>query len=111
MGLADIVNISSDAGRTTKIGGAAYRALKHAVVAFSACLREELTLDNVRVSDVSPGPTNTGILDNTDDNVRRSILHSRTVEWMQPEDVAEAVQFVVTRRRGVCVRDIVIGPA
>jgi NADP-dependent 3-hydroxy acid dehydrogenase YdfG len=54
-GVADLVNISSVAGRVARLGSGVYNATKHAVGAFSESLRQEVTGRHVRVSLVEPG--------------------------------------------------------
>jgi len=53
--VADLVNISSVAGRTVRLGSNVYNLTKHGVGAFSESLRQEVTRRNVRVSVVEPG--------------------------------------------------------
>ena len=53
--MADLVNISSVAGRVARNGSGVYNATKHAVGAFSESLRQEVTGRHVRVSLVEPG--------------------------------------------------------
>ena len=53
--VADLVNISSVAGRETRNGSGVYNATKHGVGAFSDALRKEVTTRHVRVSLVEPG--------------------------------------------------------
>src|SRR4029077_6823666 len=48
--VADLVNISSVAGRVARNGSGVYNATKHAVGAFSESLRQELAGRHVRVS-------------------------------------------------------------
>lgn len=52
---ADLVNVSSVAGRMMRLGSGVYSATKHAVGAFSESLRQEVTGRHVRVSLVEPG--------------------------------------------------------
>ena len=53
--VADLVNISSVAGRVARSGSGVYNATKHAVGAFSEALRQEVTARHLRVSLVEPG--------------------------------------------------------
>src|SRR4029453_13171819 len=53
--VADLVNISSVAGRQVRLGSGVYNATKHGVGAFSEALRLEVTRRHVRVSLVEPG--------------------------------------------------------
>src|SRR4051794_35997542 len=58
-GVADMVNISSVAGRVARNGNGVYSLTKHGVGAFSESLRQELAKGHVRVSLVEPGATAT----------------------------------------------------
>ena len=53
--VADMVNISSVAGRVARNGSGVYNLTKHGVGAFSESLRQEVTGRHVRVSLVEPG--------------------------------------------------------
>ncbi len=57
--VADMVNISSVAGRAARNGNGVYSLTKHGIGAFSESLRQEVTRRYVRVSLVEPGATAT----------------------------------------------------
>jgi NADP-dependent 3-hydroxy acid dehydrogenase YdfG len=57
--VADLVLISSGAGRKANAGSAVYSATKHAVGALGEALRQEVTQRYVRVSLVEPGAVDT----------------------------------------------------
>ncbi len=57
--VADVVNVSSTAGRVARLNSGVYNATKFGVVAFSESLRQEVTARHVRVSIVEPGATMT----------------------------------------------------
>ena len=57
--VADLVNISSVAGRVARSGSGVYNLTKHGVGAFSESLRQELAERHVRVSLVEPGAVDT----------------------------------------------------
>src|SRR5262249_54845912 len=57
--VADLVNISSVAGRRVGVGGGVYQATKWGVGTFSEALRQEVTERRVRLSLVEPGATAT----------------------------------------------------
>ena len=63
-GVADVVNISSTAGRVARPGTAVYALTKFGVGAFSEGMRQELLGQRVRVSLVEPGTVQTEITDN-----------------------------------------------
>ncbi len=109
---ADIVNVSSVAGRVARVGSAAYNASKWAVNAFSEALRQEVTGRHLRVGLVEPGAVDTELAShNTDPDVVAALQRRfGSVERMHAEDIAEAVLFMVTRPRHVAVNEILIRP-
>ncbi|MFD5395957.1 SDR family oxidoreductase [Streptomyces sp. NPDC127097] len=58
-GVADLVTVSSVAGRVPRKDNSVYSATKHAVCSFSEALRQEVTGRQVRVGLVEPGMTST----------------------------------------------------
>lgn len=110
-GVADMVNISSVAGRVARNGSGVYNATKFGVGAFSESLRQELSPRHVRVSLVEPGAVATELATHLRPEVLDG-LRSRlgSIEIMQAEDIAEAISFVVTRPRRVAVNEILIRP-
>jgi NADP-dependent 3-hydroxy acid dehydrogenase YdfG len=113
-GGGDIVNISSTAGRRA-VGATfgPYAASKFALTAFNESLRAEVTLAGIRVSIIEPGATATEIHEHIkDDRVRESTRqHIEKDGAMQPEDVADAIVFVVSLPRRVNVSQMVIRPS
>ena len=108
-GVADVVNISSTAGRVARAGTAVYSLTKHGVGAFSDALRQEVLGRRVRVSLVEPGTVETEITDHLPE-ADREALRRRTEDMvkLQPSDIAEAVTFVVTRHRRVAVNEVLV---
>jgi NADP-dependent 3-hydroxy acid dehydrogenase YdfG len=113
-GGGDIVNISSTAGRRA-VGATfgPYAASKFALTAFNESLRAEVTLAGIRVSIIEPGATATEIHQHIkDDQVRESTRqHIEKDGAMRPEDVADAIVFVVSLPRRVNVSQMVIRPS
>jgi NADP-dependent 3-hydroxy acid dehydrogenase YdfG len=113
-GGGDIVNISSTAGRRA-VGATfgPYAASKFALTAFNESLRAEVTLAGIRVSIVEPGATATEIHEHIkDDRVREFTRnHVEKDGAMQPQDVADAIVFVVSLPRRVNVSQLVIRPS
>jgi NADP-dependent 3-hydroxy acid dehydrogenase YdfG len=110
--LADIVNISSVAGRVARQGSAAYNASKWAVNAFSEALRQEVTARHVRVGLVEPGAVDTELAShNTDPEViARMQQRFGSLERMTAEDIAEVILFMVTRPRRVALNEVLVRP-
>ena len=71
--VADIVNISSTAGRTASSGTGVYNATKWAVNAFSESLRQEVTKRHVRVALVEPGAVTTELVEQNRPEVQTMI--------------------------------------
>ncbi len=107
--VADMVNISSVAGRVARNGSGVYNLTKHGVGAFSESLRQELTQRYVRVSLVEPGATATELADHNRPEVLES-LRSQFGQRMQAEDIADAITYIVTRQRHVAINEMLIRP-
>ena len=109
--VADLVNVSSVAGRVARNGSGVYNATKHAVGAFSESLRQEVTRRHVRVSLVEPGAVATELVSHNREEMQETI-NQRFVdmERLESEDIAEAVEFIVTRPRRVAVNELLVRP-
>jgi len=107
--VADLVNISSVAGRVARNGNGVYSLTKHGVGAFSESLRQELAKQYVRVSLVEPGATATELAFHNRPEVLQS-LSSQIGQTMEASDIADAIVFIVTRPRHVAVNEILIRP-
>jgi ribitol 2-dehydrogenase len=105
----DVVVTSSIAGLVPVVWEPIYTASKFAVQAFVHTLRRQAAADNVRVGAVAPGPVVTALLDDWPKAKMEEALANGSL--MQPREVAEAVLFMVTRPKGVTVRDLVILPS
>jgi len=107
--VADMVNISSVAGRVARNGNGVYSLTKHGVGAFSESLRQELAKQYVRVSLVEPGATATELALHNRPEVLDS-LRSQFGQTMEAADIADAIVFIVTRPRHVAINEILIRP-
>ena len=109
--VADLVNVSSVAGRVARNGSGVYNTTKFGVVAFSESLRQEVTKRHVRVSVIEPGAVATELVSHMREEVReRSMQRFAGVERMQAEDIADAIQYIVTRPRRVAINEVLIRP-
>jgi NADP-dependent 3-hydroxy acid dehydrogenase YdfG len=72
--VADIVNISSLAGRNAYAMSAVYSATKFGVNAFSESLRQELARQHVRVSVIEPGSVDTELRTHNPDVIQQHIV-------------------------------------
>ena len=104
----DIILTSSIAGVVPVVWEPIYTASKFAVQAFAHTIRRQLAPHGIRVGAVLPGPVVTALLDDWPKAKMDEALANGSL--MQPVEVAEAVIFMLTRRKGVVVRDLVILP-
>jgi len=107
-GSGDILVTSSVAGVVPVVWEPVYTASKFAVQAFVHTVRRQVARHGVRVGAVLPGPVVTALLDDWPKAKMEEALANGSL--MQPKEVAEAVMFMLTRPRGVVVRDLVILP-
>jgi NADP-dependent 3-hydroxy acid dehydrogenase YdfG len=109
--VADLVNVGSVAGRQARAGSAVYNLTKFGVRAFSEGLRQEVTGRHVRVSVVEPGHVNTELQTHMRAEVREASRHRfEGVEPLKAQDIADAVEYIVTRPRHVAVNELLIRP-
>jgi NADP-dependent 3-hydroxy acid dehydrogenase YdfG len=109
--VADLVNISSVAGRVTRSGSGVYNLTKHGVGAFSESLRQELASRHVRVSLVEPGAVDTELADHIRPAIREQVMgRFAGVELMEAADIADVIAYVVTRPRRVAVNEVLVRP-
>jgi NADP-dependent 3-hydroxy acid dehydrogenase YdfG len=109
--VADVVNISSVAGRVARSGSAVYNLTKHGVGAFSDALRQEVAARHVRVSLVEPGGVETELRLHNRPEIQEQIEQRFSgIELLQADDIADAITYIVTRPRRVAVNEVLIRP-
>jgi NADP-dependent 3-hydroxy acid dehydrogenase YdfG len=109
--VADLVNISSVAGRLAGKGRGVYNLTKFGVGAFSESLRQEVTRRHVRVSLVEPGIVTTELASHNRDEVLQTMRQQTAgIEPMEADDIADAISYIVTRPRHVAINEILIRP-
>jgi NADP-dependent 3-hydroxy acid dehydrogenase YdfG len=110
-GVADLVNVSSVAGRQVRLGSGVYNATKHAVGAFSESLRQEVTQRHVRVGLVEPGAVATELSGHNRPEVLETIqARFARMERLEASDIADAIGYLVTRPRHMAVNEILVRP-
>jgi 3-oxoacyl-[acyl-carrier protein] reductase len=100
-GKGDIINISSLAGKNTFAGGGIYCASKWGVMGLSGSIAEDLRAHGIRVSVICPGSVA------TDFSSRGPKDPAKT---LSAEDVAHAVETIVTQRPGSFLSEIHLRP-
>jgi NADP-dependent 3-hydroxy acid dehydrogenase YdfG len=109
--VADMINISSVAGRVARAGAGVYNATKFAVNAFSEALRQEVTKKHVRVALVEPGFVDTELRTHNRPEIQEQIARLLPdVEPLQAGDIADAIVYVVTRPRHMGINEMLIRP-
>src|SRR5579862_5382218 len=109
--VADLVNISSVAGRVARNGSNVYNLTKFGVTALSESLRQELAGRHVRVSAVEPGAVETELVSHMRPEAReRSMQRFAGVERLRAEDIADAITYIVTRPRHVAINEMLVRP-
>lgn len=108
---ADIINISSVAGRTARAGNGVYAATKWGLNGWSESLRQEL-LPEVRVTLIEPGVVAT--------ELPNHITHAETREGVQQlynqahvtaGDIAQIIAFTLSRPRHLAINEVLLRPA
>ena len=101
-GGGDIVNISSLAGKNPVPNAAAYSATKWGLNGLTYSVAEELRGHKIRVSVVCPGSTHTEFSAHEGKSSDKMLV---------PEDVAHAVEMLVTQRPQAFVSEVLLRPA
>jgi NADP-dependent 3-hydroxy acid dehydrogenase YdfG len=107
--VADLVSISSTAGRVARPGSSVYNLTKFGLTGFTEALRQELLGQRVRVSVVEPGTVDTELVTHLRDDIRDAARRqTESIEPLSPEDIADAVAYIVTRDRRVAVNEMLV---
>jgi len=110
-GVADLVNVSSVAGRVVRNGSGVYNASKHALGAFSESMRQEFTRRGLRSSLVEPGATATELASHNREEVQVGLRQRfGQMTRLEAQDIADVITFVVTRPRHVAVNEVLVRP-
>ena len=109
--VADLVNISSVAGRRARENSAVYNATKFGVGAFAEALRQEVTERHVRVSLVEPGAVATELTNHLRPEIQEASRERfKAIERLESEDIADIIEFMVTRPRRVAINEVMVRP-
>ncbi|WP_138760884.1 SDR family oxidoreductase [Modestobacter altitudinis] len=107
-GSGDVVVTSSVSGHQAIPWEPVYSASKHALQAFVHGVRQQLVGTGVRIMSVAPGVVLNDLWAVTDEGQVADGVTTGT--GMRSEDVADAVDFMLSRPRHVTVRDLVLLP-
>ena len=96
-----IINFGSMAAKRPNPKAAHYSAAKVAVNMFTDALAQQLKSRNIRMTLINPGPTNTTFFEGR-------IPVEKRGDFMQAEDVAELLEFIMTRNSSVNIHDVML---
>jgi NADP-dependent 3-hydroxy acid dehydrogenase YdfG len=110
--VADIVNISSIAGRVAWNGYGVYNLTKFGVNGFTESLRQEVTQRHLRVGVVEPGGVDTELGSHNKPEIRNEMIDPfyEQTEVLAPDDIADGVAYMVTRPRHTTIGELWIMP-
>jgi NADP-dependent 3-hydroxy acid dehydrogenase YdfG len=107
--VADLVNVSSTAGRVARPGSSVYNLTKFGLNGFTESLRQELISERVRVSVVEPGTVDTELVNHLGAATRAAALRQIDgIEALRADDIADAIGYIVTRDRRVAVNEMLV---
>ncbi|MEO0455833.1 MAG: SDR family NAD(P)-dependent oxidoreductase [Cyanobacteria bacterium P01_A01_bin.114] len=106
-----VVHISSMSGHRVP-GSGMYSASKFAVRALTEGLRQELRAANsgIRVSSISPGFVETEFAEKYHQSAEKAAAVYSQFPVLQPEDIANAIEYVLSQPDYVQVHDILLRP-
>lgn len=104
-----IINITSVAAHQVFPNSAVYSATKHAVLAISKGLHQELQKD-LKVTSISPGAVNTAFVNQTTNKEMIDDLKSYFAKGMQPDTIAQQIVYALEQPKGVTISEIIVRP-
>lgn len=110
--VADIVNISSIAGRRASAQFGVYNLTKFGVNGFTESLRQEVTRRHVRVGVLEPGAVNTELGSHNNESIQTGMLTPFNAQHhvLEAEDIADGIEFMVTRPRHASIGELLVMP-
>ena len=111
-GVADIVNISSLAGRKASAQFGVYNLTKFGVNGFTESLRQEVTRRHVRVGVLEPGAVDTELGSHNNERMQTEMLEPFNAQHhrLEADDIAEGIEFMVTRPRHASIAELWVMP-
>jgi short-subunit dehydrogenase len=98
---ANVINLASIAGKSPQPWLSVYGATKAAVVAYTVAMNKELAGERIRSTALCPGFVDTDMTDFIKESVPPE-------QMIRPEDVAEAVRFVLKVSPACVIPEIII---
>jgi NADP-dependent 3-hydroxy acid dehydrogenase YdfG len=95
--------------RVARPSNSVYNLTKFSLNGFSESLRQELLVERVRVGVIEPGTVDTQPVDQLSEVTPAAApLQVEATQPLQPDDVADAIAYIVTRDRRVAVNELLV---
>lgn len=107
-GSGDIIVTSSLAAHFPTPWEPVYASSKWAINCFVQTVRRQVFKHGIRVGSISPGPVVTALLSDWPEEKLQDARDSASL--LEPSEVADVVLFMLTRPRGMTIRDVVMMP-
>jgi ribitol 2-dehydrogenase len=107
-GSGDIIVTSSLAAHFPTPWEPVYASSKWAVNCFVQTTRRQVFKHGIRIGSVSPGPVITALLSDWPEEKLQEAKDSGSL--IEASEVAEVIMFMLTRPRGVTIRDVIMMP-
>jgi len=107
-----IVNVSSTASKGGRPGNGAYAGAKAAINTISESMRQEFLADNIRITVVVPGGTETELPTHIRDEGTKEGMQKflSSIQLLKAEDVARSISYAVEQPDYISVNELVIRP-
>jgi 3-oxoacyl-[acyl-carrier protein] reductase len=109
-GGGNIIAISSGAGKQGYPGLAAYSASKFGLMGFMQGLAGEVSPDNIKVSTIVPGSIMTPFGDRPVAEKRAAAANDSGKKYLEPEDLAEAVLYLLRQPTRAWTQELNLWP-
>ena len=107
-GTGDIIVTSSLAAHFPTPWEPVYASSKWAIDCFVQTVRRQNFKHGIRIGSVSPGPVVTALLSDWPEQKLKEALESGSL--IEAKEVAEVIMFMLSRQRGMTIRDVVMMP-
>lgn len=105
----DIIVTSSLAAHFPTPWEPVYASSKWAINCFVQTVRRQVFKHGIRVGSVSPGPVETALIADWPEDKRKEAKASGSL--LEAREIGETILFMLTRPRGVTIRDVIIMPS